>query len=458
MTVPPEPATPDVSGTTTLLRFLRAARSEGIRISTAESLDAARALEAIGYDDRASLKAALSATLAKTSDEKPIFDAVFDRYFSREGLGGFAPASDDTDGTNASDGEAESELGRLLQSGDEAEILAATEAAGEGAGVSAITTFTQVGFFARRMLERMGIEELEREIERLLASPFPNGRVRGHRMDERRDRLVEEVRAYVERAYRTFARGESERHRDRSLLDASFSRVDRRDIERMRVVVRAMARRLATKYGRVRRREKRGLLDVRKTMRENVANDGVPFRTHWKSRRIEKPRVVALCDVSGSCAGMSQFLLLFLHELNAAIANLHAFAFSGRTVEVSDILERSTIEEAMMAIMRLVGFQSSDYGTSLQDFEALGLARIDRKTTVIVVGDGRTNYANPRIEIFKRVADRAKRVVWLNTEHRSQWGTGDSAMLRYLPHCSIAVTCAKLRDLEAVVSDLLKTA
>jgi uncharacterized protein with von Willebrand factor type A (vWA) domain len=223
----------------------------------------------------------------------------------------------------------------------------------------------------------------------------------------------------------------------------------------MRVLVRALARRLATRHARVRKRARRGHLDVRHTMRRNVAFDSVPFRTAWKKRKIVKPRVVLLCDVSGSVAPLAQFLLLFVHSMTEALSGVRSFAFSNTTIEVTEILETRELDDAIAQIMRTIGFRSSDYGRSLAEFEARWLPLVDHKTTVVILGDGRTNYADPRVDVVRRLFERSKRVVWLNPESRVSWGLDDSEMLRYEPYCHVATVCNRLRELERIVTQFL---
>jgi hypothetical protein len=338
----------------------------------------------------------------------------------------------------------------MLLEGDAAGLAAAAEAAAAEAGVSNIRLFTQVNLFTRRILERMGLQALEREIA---ATPDQD---RADRLRRGRDRLRDGVRERVEQALALYARGETEAFRERLLRQTRLSAIDRRDHERMRVLVRAMARRLATQYGRNRKRARRGVLDVRRTLRRNMGWDGVPFHTVWKTERIEKPKLVVLCDVSGSVAAMAQFLLLFLYSLNEALSGLRAFAFSGELVDVSDLLEREPIERAIPEVMARAGYGSSNYGMALAGFERDQMRLLDSHTTVIILGDGRGNRTDPRSDILARMAERARQVVWLNPEHRALWGTGDSDMPRYAPHCRVAVSCSTLDGLERVIAALLR--
>lgn len=438
-----------------LLDFFRAARSAGLRISPAESIDAVRAVEVVGFEERERLRDTLSLVLAKTMEEKRLYGECFDLFFNRGSFKGeappppeAAPPGPDASPGGDSAGDGGGALARMLLEGDQAALATAMEAAAAAVGLSNIALFTQVNLFTRRIMEQMGLRALEEEIMR-------DGEAAG-RLRQGRDWLREQVRDFVRQHLKLFAEGENERTRESRLQRMRLTAIDRRDHDRMRVLVRAMARRLATLYGRNRKRDRRGQLDTRRTLRRNMGWGGTPFLTVWKQQRIEKPRLVVLCDVSGSVAALAQFLLLFLYSLNEALSGLRAFAFSGELIEVSEILERETIERAIPAIMERIGFGSSNYGNSLADFERGWMGILDSRTTVIILGDARGNRTDPRVEILKRMADRSRQVIWLNPEVRTVWGTGDSDMPRYAPHCRITAVCNTLKHLERVITDLLR--
>jgi len=459
-----------------LLRFLRAARSAGVRISPAESIDAARTVEIVGYADRGTLKDSLALVLAKTEEEKRRFEECFDLYFSRDGFRDDYDAGAGTqevhgtprqpdaiavppppgEGGAGFGGGTPSPLAGMLLEGDRAGLAAAMEEAAGAVGLANIVLFTQVNLYARRIMDRMGVQALEDEIAALRRDPSDDASAeRARRLQRGKEYLADQVRDLAQQYLLLFAQGESERRRDEVLAQVRLSNLDRRDLERMRVLVRAMARRLATRYGRNRRRRRRGQLDARRTLRRNMGWGGVPFLTVWKQRKIEKPLIMALCDVSGSVARTAEFLLLFLYSLNEAISDIRTFAFSAELVEVSDVLEAQAIEPAIRDIMGRVGLGSSNYGRALEDFDKGFMSAVTNRTTVIILGDGRTNYLDPRTDILRRIAERARRVIWLNPESRYSWGIGDSEMPRYAPYCRIVRPCSTVEQLERVVSDLL---
>jgi uncharacterized protein with von Willebrand factor type A (vWA) domain len=451
-----QPLTPPASARAhaALLRFFQALRDGGVRLSVAESIDAFNTLAVTGVGDREALKDSLGLVLAKTVEEKETFAACFDLFFTRDNLAELAgidrppPPSDDA-------GEP-SPLGEMLLEGDTSALAAAMEAAANAVGVANISFFTQTNIYGRRILGEMGLDALEQEIDALRRQGTPDAAARADGLDDRRRRLGESVRDFVKRQLSLYATGKTRAMREEFLSTAKLTNLDRSDFQRMHTIVRVLAKRLATRHARIRRRARRGQLDLRRTLRQNMATDGMLFRTSWKRQKIERPKVMAICDVSGSVASVARFLLLFLYSMHEVMAGLRAFAFSNRLVEVSDILERNDIEPAIAETLRAIGFGSSDYGASLEDFEKGWLGLLDRQTSVIIMGDGRGNYTNPRTDILEALAKRSKRVIWLNPEPESLWGSGDSDMLRYRPYCHYAGVCNSVRHLERAMTDLLE--
>nr|WP_294507918.1 VWA domain-containing protein [uncultured Rhodopila sp.] len=452
----------DVPASEPLRRFLQVARGAGLLVSAAEGIDAARAVDLVGFDDRTALKDTLGLVLAKTLDEKTRYDEVFELYFKRGEFDGKAddPAVEPAGapGPTVSDGMGGQSLGSLLAGGDRAALATAMEQAAQEAGIENIRFFTQKNLYARRIMERMGLRALERDIEAMRQSGAPENLGRAKFLSGKIESLRDAVRDFVERSLLLFARGETEKFREDLLKTTRLSNIERRDLDRMRVLVRQMAKKLAARYAKTRRRRLRGQLDARRTLRRNMGWGGIPFITVWKQRRIEKPRVMVLCDVSGSVAAMSQFLLMFMYALNEALADIRSFAFAGSLMEISEILEKHPIEPAIAQIMSTIGFGSSNYGNAFADFEDGWMQHVTNKTTVIILGDARGNRSDPRTDVVGRISLRAKRIIWLNPEYRSAWGTGDSDMYRYAPFCGLVTVCNTLRHLERAIEDMLEDA
>jgi uncharacterized protein len=449
-----------------LHRFFRAARGAGVRVSPAESIDAMKAVADVGFADRGILRDTLLLTLAKNQDEKRALGETFDLFFSQpevkdetapEDAEENAANSVAPDATTAETGEAGApapemgELAQLLMSQDRNAIAAAMANAANAASLSDIRYFTQRGIFSTRILNQLGIERLRDDLD-ALTSTNP---AQAERLAAALTALRENVSEVVSQALVLYGREESENLRNEILRNAPLARLERRQVEQMKALIRAIARRLRERYSKPRKRQRRGHLDIRRTLRRNAAWGGVPFLTSWKRRHRDRPQIVALCDVSGSVAQVSDFFLLLIHSLHEVVDDVRSFAFSGHLIEVSDILDTKSPEEAMSEIMSKVGFGSSDYGGSLADFEKGWIKTVTPKTTVIVLGDARTNNLDPRADILRRISERSKRLVWLNPEGRMAWGWGDSEMPRYASFCTVVRQCATAKQLERAVSDIV---
>ncbi|AHY53194.1 vWA domain-containing protein [Bradyrhizobium japonicum] len=453
-----------------LHRFFRAARGAGVHVSPAESIDAMRAVRQVGFSDRAILRDALLLTLAKSQDEKLALGDCFDLFFSQPEPRQDQPEADDNDdasqdadqlpspssASEAGEGQPSEGLGPLAQmllSQDRNAIAAAIASASGAASLSDIRYSTQRGIFSSRILDAMGLQRLRDDLDALTATnPSLGERLRGAL-----DALREAVRDTVSQGLALYAREEAENLRNEILRNAPLARIERRQVAEMRALIRQIARRLRERYSKPRKRQRRGHLDVRRTLRRNAAWGGVPFLTAWKRKHRDRPKIVAICDVSGSVAQVSDFFLLLIHSLHEVVDDVHSFAFSSHLIEVSEILEKKSPEEAMAEIISKVGFGSSDYGSSLVDFEKEFMSTLTPQTTVIVLGDARSNNLDPRADILRRISERSKRVVWLNPEGRLAWGFGDSEMPRYATFCTVVRQCATAQQLERAVSDIVAT-
>tara|TARA_R110000868_G_scaffold122470_2_gene324640 strand:- start:3755 stop:5212 length:1458 start_codon:yes stop_codon:yes gene_type:complete len=477
--------------------FIRALRAADVRVSTSESIDAGNVLDLVGFADRMMLRDGLGQVLAKSEYEKEAFRDTFDRFFAFDQFKskGKGEASDGEDGEESGEqsqqeggegdgsqpgqpggspgqgggerqreGEPESgegapmahDLVEMLESGDQAALQMALAEAARQAQLNRIRLFTQRGMYVRRMMEIMGLDGLQNEIERR----EDNGE-QGRADDLRalRDQLRGDVRDYVEKQLEIFTANAGRQLREEVLSQVRLSNVDMSDMKIMRALVAKMAKRLVALHSRRKKVDRRGQLDVRKTIRANVEFDGLMFHTIWKQKKIDRPKVMAICDVSGSVAQVARFLLMFLYSVQEVLPRVRSFAFSGQLGETTEMFDKtSKIEDAISNALREHGGGSTDYGQAFVDFERLALDDVDHRTTVLILGDGRSNYSDPRGDILKKIHARARRVIWLNPEGKSMWNSGDSEMKRLQPYCDTAVTCASLKDLERVVSEVLRHA
>jgi uncharacterized protein with von Willebrand factor type A (vWA) domain len=437
----------------TLEGFVRALRANEVRVSPAEVIDAHQAALAVGFEDRQAFRDALCVTLAKSAGEVQRFDACFDAYFSRPST---HTEREDEAGEPSALPPGAPDLAVQMLAGDDAALDAAMEAAGGRVGAADIRLASQRSLMTRRLLDDMGLREVEGVIQRLRAGDATDIQVAA-RLARRRAELFARAQTYVERQVGLHAAQSGRRMREAILARQKLTDVDPEDMRAMEALVKRMARRLATKYARRRHRARRGKLDVRRTVRRSLGYGGVPFEIVWKRESVEKPKIAVLCDVSRSVAAAAQFLLLFLHSLNEVVERLDAYAFSDRAVCVNDLLDDETVDDAIILILDRVGFRPTDYGRSLEAFFAAEGPKLDRRTTVIVLGDGRSNYADPRLDLMRAISERSRTVIWLNPEPQTYWGQGDSKADDYARFCTVAKSCNSLAELERIIEDVLRT-
>jgi len=334
-------------------------------------------------------------------------------------------------------------------------LSAALQRAARASDVDDIRFAWQAPFLSRRMLEAMGIAALEDRLLGKLGEATPEAADEARRLGAARDALQRHARSFVDQRYEIYGRAATDAFMTEVAVQRPLGRMSPPDIGRMKAVVARMAKRLAIKHSRRRRQLLRGQLDIRRTLRASAGHDGVPFKLAFKHKRRDKPRLLVVCDVSASVAPYVRFLLLFLYALQGTVTDLHTFAFSNRLKDVEGPLARLPFDEAMDLIIREVGGGGTDYGQAWQDLHDRHWDLVDGRTTVLVLGDGRSNGANPRLDLFGEIATRAKRLVWLCPEPVGRWGTGDSCMLQYRPHCTHASHCATASDLERAIDEAL---
>ncbi|TAL34649.1 vWA domain-containing protein [Phenylobacterium sp.] len=444
----------------TLELFFRALRAADVKVSPAEAIDASRAVTVVGYADRTLFRDALCSTLAKSAEEVDRFDSVFETFFARDSVSVPPPSSSPQGEPSESDMQAvaDSPLAQAVLQGDATAVQQSMEEAARRAGVADIRLTTQRSRLTRRLLEEMGLEEIEKIIANARRMPGQEGLA--DRLDEARRNLFGQAQSYVARQHDLYAAGSARELREERLARKQLNAdggVDPVDYQLMAALVKKMAKRLAAKYSRRRHIAHKGHLDVRKTLRRSLAYGGVPFDIQFKVKKVDKPSIVAICDVSKSVAAAAQFLLTFLYSLNEVVDRLEAFAFSGRMISVNEILDDHGVEQAIFQVLQQIGFQQTDYGRSLQDFSEQHLDKLDRRTTVIILGDGRSNFADPRLDLMKEIHDRSRAVIWLNPEPESYWAQGDSVMHRYARFCHVAKQCGTIEQLERIIDDVLRS-
>ena len=436
-----------------LLEFADELREEGVAVGTSELLDAFQALDAVSWSSREDFREALAATLAKSQEDRHVLDVLFERFFFRavereaverglkeERFGG-GPEGLDLENLRerireairgGSDGEMR-DLARLA--------IAAFGRQGEGSGV--------IGVDVQRIRRTLGLKGEKAGAQ--LPDPDSVPRDQLQRFERHVRRELE--RALIERT-ESLPASKPLREFDRALPSSPTQ-----DLGQVHRVVAQLKRRLATQGREQRGRRRSAVVDVRRTMRASLETGGVPLNLKYRPRRPRRPELYVLCDVSTSVTSASVFFLSVLHALHDQFRKLRSFVFVERISEVTDVFER---ERSFHAVSRAIATDAgvadvsgyTDYGRVWLEFLENVVDDLDPRSTVIVLGDARTNGREPHARVFGRVAEHSGRTFWLNPEPRLYWNYGDSVMAAYEPFCDGVFECWTTKQLEGFVNAL----
>jgi uncharacterized protein with von Willebrand factor type A (vWA) domain len=439
-------------------------RREGVAIGTSELNDAFAALGEVGWTSPGPFREALAATLAKSPDDRRVFDLVFERYFFRategaalqEGIReGDAPGGGlSDDGAARIDYDAlREQILEAIRAGDEAALrdlarlaIAAFGRQGQGSGV--------LGVDVQRIRRALGLKSEPGQLAKGegAAVEYPLTREQVRRFETLLRRELE--RAQIERTQTLPAA------RPLNELDRALPSGPAQDLAAVHRVVMQLKRRLATQGHQARGNKRHAHVDVRRTMRASLETGGVPVVLKYRPRRPRRPELYVLCDVSTSVTSASVFFLSVLHALHDSFRRMRSFVFVERISEVTDVFATERSFKAVSdAISKDAGVADvsgyTDYGRVWREFLEQVEDDLHPRATVIVLGDARTNGRDPRADIFSRVAERAGRTFWLNPEPRLYWNYGDSVISAYEPYCE-AHECWTTKQLEDFVKALTR--
>lgn len=443
----------------TFTRFVRALRKANVRVSTAETLDAFAILNRIGISDRDVLKNALGLALAKTLSEKLAFEDTFDRFFEQLGfreppkramLNSFENRTLDTE-VQARLGSPLSAAIREMLDGNREQLSEMMQQAATQLHIDGIATLREKRSFELRIASSMDLPRLDAYL-----ANDPDAGV-APLLRYVRQYLYKEVKDYVDGQYRLHVDPTSKRALLEAALSGHLNRLPPEYYIEVRRVVERLARQFSKAYRRRAKRTQRGLLEYKRTIRQNMAYDGNVYELHWRKVRKEPSTVYVICDVSNSVASIARFLLLFLYELVDILPRVRAFAFSSELGEVTDVFRNKSSEAAIEEALFDWGKGNTDYGRAFFDFRQLVGKDLNKRATVIVLGDARSNYYDPGVAIVAEMSKRVKQVFWLNPEVRSQWREGDSEMSRFAPFCTEVFLCNQLLHIERFADRLMTT-
>jgi uncharacterized protein len=440
-----------------LLGFCEELRSEGVAVGTSEILDAFAALEQVPWESREDFREALAATIAKSQEDRRLFELLFERWFFRTAEAE-AIEREIGEGEQRHEGaerldvdELREQIRQAIVEGDEDAMrdlarlaIAAFGREGEGSGVVGVDVQR-----IRRTLELSAGTQPQGEAADGAAERPPIDREQLNRFERHLRRELE--RDLIERT-ETLPPS-----RPLAELDRALPTSPTQDLAAVHRAVSQMKRRLATLGHEQRGRRKAQSVDVRRTMRASLQTGGVPMHLRYRPKRPRRPEIYVLCDVSTSVTSASVFFLSVLHALHDSFRKLRSFVFIERISEVTEVFEHERdFREIARRISREGGVADvsgyTDYGRVWLEFLTEISDELDPRSTVIVLGDARTNGREPHAEVFAQVAERAGRLFWLNPEPKLYWNYGDSVMAAYERHCDGAFECWTTRHLENFVN------
>jgi uncharacterized protein with von Willebrand factor type A (vWA) domain len=457
-----------------ITEFARKLRWLGMDVSVSEMADALRAISDADPLDRDRLRGRLQVTLVKRAADIPTFQAAFDLLFpvlaatADDGRTAADPARDGA-AAEAPDGApaAPDLLARLIS------LLRGDPAAGAGElAAEAISALGGMGtgqttgsqrYYEYRIMRQLDLSTLLQRAMRLdneALRPGLERRLAGLEQQERLQKLRAEIAAQLrERLAASRGLEASLRQLRESVLDEEFLRAGPAELAAMRAVVQPLARRLAATARRRRRPKRAGKLDVRRTMRRAIATGGVPIDPAWHRRSRPRPKLLVLCDVSGSVAEFAKFTLSLLHALHAELPRLRSFVFADGVAEVTDLVESSPgVIDTRLLLARpgvVRGDGHSDYGAVLRQFMDEQAGGLSRDCVVIICGDARANYRPERAELLRALRGRVRAVHWLNPGPAADWDTADSRIGAYRPYCDSVTEVRTLRQLSDWVDTLM---
>jgi uncharacterized protein len=453
-----------------MVDFIRALRAAGVRISLAESIDAMHGVEEVGVDERDQFRAAMKSTLVKEAKDHGKFDYFFPLFFASN-----KPPMQDVSGEMSTEQqemvdqamealmqqvEALRDLLRQLMEGKEFSQEQLDEA-GERAGLDQANEMYQRPWFERRMQRQLNMQQLQQAIEQLLEMLQQMG-MDGQSLQELREMLEQNAEGLSEQISQYVGATLAQQMADQEpqpkpdLQDVPFTRLSDSDVEQIRDEIRRLAAKLRSRAALRQKRAKTGTLDTRRMLRANMKYDSVPLELKFKSHHV-KPSLVLICDVSTSMRYCAEFLLTLIYQLQDQVGKTDSFIFIGDLTEISMVFAELEPQAAVERVLteNQPGYYNTDLGNSLNTFSEDFLSCITSKTTVIILGDGRNNYNDPRTDIMRDLQRRSRRLIWFNPEPPGQWGTGDSDMHLYAPLSNGVYRVSNLRELAAAVDKIL---
>ena len=470
---PPQPLAPfGLPGH--LVGFVDALRGQGISVGPSETVDAGQVLSVLDLSDREAVREGLACAVLRRADHRQTYDALFDLWWPAA-LGSRTVLADDTteipEGLDPEDVEAMRDmLLDLLTDNPDISDLDDRLVAMIAQIVQAYGRYTSSrgpSYSAYQALKAMDLGQLQGRLLAGLLAP------QGDDPSPTQEQIAKALAAQKIAQLRRMVESETKRRTAEQLgrehvqmygipqlaENVEFLRASGDQLRQMRRVVAPLARVLAARLAARRRRARAGSIDLRKTLRKSMSTGGVSVDLVLRKPRPARPELVVLCDMSGSVAGFSHFTLLLVHALRQQFSRVRVFAFIDTTDEVTHMFGADA--DLAIVIQRITREAKvftrdghSDYGNAFLSFTENFPGVLSPRSSLLVLGDGRTNYRNPEAGVLSHMVTASRHAHWLNPEPRHLWGSGDSAVPRYEEIITMH-ECRSAKQLASVIDQLL---
>ena len=206
---------------------------------------------------------------------------------------------------------------------------------------------------------------------------------------------------------------------------------------------------LANKFVKYTKSASRGKLLFRKTIRKSLKNGGSLYDIVLKPKIKKKPRLILLCDISGSMALYSLFGLTLIFGVVQRFRSVHAYVFIDGITDVTKELRNlkiNNINKILTNWNKYVHVDGhSDYDKSFRDLLDEKIINNASFNTLIVIGDARNNYRPINKETVDKLSKKFQNIYWMNPERSQYWNTGDSQFHHYQ---SISKKHSEVRNFE----------
>ncbi|PID77966.1 MAG: hypothetical protein CSB21_02415 [Deltaproteobacteria bacterium] len=456
-----------------IIKFAACCRTANFYISTAQTIDCCEQLKLINPVEEHVFKTVLRTNFVKARRDNPKFEALYNLFFHEMGQ---ALNKEESENKNLKENvlnslmeitsQSEDPLLNILMdflSGNPKDYLGEITDIHSTIEKHQAALKSNMGQLAMRLDVMLKINKLRSRVLELVENHGKN------EPPQSREAVEQHFAKLLDKAYEILTKeprpdnaGLKEvKNNDtkyKNIGEKPFSNLSPDEVSMTREVIEQLVRKLKDMASRRFISKNKGLIDIKKTLKDANKFQGIPVKIHYKNKPLRKGKIVTLCDISGSVWSAARFMLNILYSLQDCFSRVKSFVFVSDVCDVTSIFEHNEINDAIDKIMTEADIEydvPTDYGETFIRFRENHISELNSKTTLIIIGDARSNYMNPHSEILEEMRSKCRRIIWLNPEPLASWDSGDSEMFTYKAHCNEVRPCQNLNQLLSFIEDLV---